>query len=84
MGQILKKFKHREEMCCMAVKEDTNEVIVGTKQNSILLFTLPEEAHRSTSRLDSNDLATNYRSLNVGLTQEKEEAGASVVDIPAA
>eukprot|EP00899_Mesostigma_viride_P020246 jgi/Mesvir1/28222/Mv04771-RA.1 len=41
-GEIVRTFAHHEEFRCMAVRNDTREVFLGTQQNNILLYPLPD------------------------------------------
>ncbi|KAK3282643.1 hypothetical protein CYMTET_9628 [Cymbomonas tetramitiformis] len=53
MGEVLKTFRHKEELRCLAFRPDTNAMLVGTMQDNILLFPLPEDMHQLTRRTSS-------------------------------
>jgi len=46
-GAILKMFEHSEEMRCLAYRFDSNEVLVGTTDNNILVYPLPDITRQS-------------------------------------
>lgn len=45
----LRKFEHAEEMLCMAVRVDTDEVLVGTREGNILRFDARELEYDTSS-----------------------------------